>query len=150
MQVETVDSQTGYPIGIYRKGRNLFKSDTNAPITINDLYDSSSWSLYRNGSSQMKAGTYFYVAGGVAASLIGVTVAYTNYDTSDSVLMDFKESTLGICTLCAIPICTVTGAVLRLIGKNKLNTVVNKQNGTKVGSVSFGLQQNGMGMALNF
>lgn len=136
--------------GIYRKGGKLYLSGTNTLITINDLYDSSSWTSYQKGASLMKAGIYCYVASGVSAALIGTAIAYTNYDTSESVMKSFKDSGLGVAVACAVPVCAVAGIVLRMTGKSMINRVANKQNGTFVSSVSIGATPNGIGLAYNF
>ena len=136
--------------GIYRKGRKLYLSGTNTLITINDLYDSSSWTSYQKGASLMKAGIYCYVASGVSAALIGTAIAYTNYDTSESVMNSFKESGLGVAVACAVPVCAVAGIVLRMTGKSMINRVANKQNGTFVSSVSISATPNGIGLAYRF
>ena len=136
--------------GIYRKGRKLYLSGTNTLITINDLYDSSSWTSYQKGASLMKAGIYCYVASGVSAALIGTAIAYTNYDTSESVMKSFKDSGLGVAVACAVPVCAVAGIVLRMTGKSMINRVANKQNGTFVSSVSISATPTGIGLAYRF
>ena len=136
--------------GIYRKGSKLYRSDSKTLVTINDLYDASSWESYQKGAALMKTGNCCLVVGGVSAALVGTAIVYTNYDTSDSVMMNFKESGLGVAATLAVPICAAAGIALRIIGRNMINRVVNTQNGTVMSSVSLGATPNGIGLAFNF
>ena len=147
------DSETSQPSTtgntIIRKGSKLLLADTGAPITATDLGNQDLWNLYSKGSSLMNTGKYLYIAGGVSLAITGgclAAMATTKYDSVYAVAMIGTISGLAIA-----PICAVTGLILRLNGKSKLETVVStKNNGLASSTISFGAQPNGIGLAYRF
>lgn len=88
---------------------------------------------------------YFVSAGTLAVGGVGFVLMEVGNDAA---------YTAGMCTfiagLVATPLCAITGLILRLSGKSKLETVVKDYNNGLSSTVSFGMQPNGFGIAYNF
>lgn len=134
---------------IIRKGSKLLLADTGVTITAADL-DTSQWSQYTKGSKLMKTGNAFYIASGITLVIFGVSqLGYSMYAPGDTI---YEVSQAGLATgLFVTPACAITGLILRLCGKSKLNSIVTtKNNGLASSTISFGAQPNGIGLAYRF
>ena len=134
---------------IIRKGSKLLLADTGAPITATDLGNQDLWDLYSKGSSLMNTGKYLYIAGGVSLAIGGGCLAAMAGAKDDST---YTGGMIGfVAGLAIAPICAVTGLILRLNGKSKLESVVStKNNGVASSTISFGAQPTGIGLAYSF
>ena len=97
----------------------------------------------------MNTGKYLYIAGGVSLAIGGGCLAAMATAKDDSAYTGARIGTVS--GLAIAPICAVTGLILRLNGKSKLETVVStKNNGLASSTISFGAQPNGIGLAYRF
>ena len=132
---------------IARKGSKLLFVDTKMPVNEVDFSQVSQWQNYQKGAKLMDTGKTFYFvsAGTLAVGGVGFVLMEVGNDAAYTAGMY-----TFIAGLVATPLCAITGLILRLSGKSKLETVVKDYNNGLSSTVSFGMQPNGFGIAYNF
>ncbi|MBP5719442.1 MAG: hypothetical protein J6W82_00080 [Bacteroidales bacterium] len=97
----------------------------------------------------MNIGKYMYIASGVSLALAGAGIAIRSSAENDST---YNRGMYGtIAGLVLTPACAVTGLILSMSGKSKLEAIVKENNqGLATSTFSMGVQPNGIGLAYNF
>lgn len=129
-----------------RKGSKLYLAGTNQLVNSTDFTNSSAWQQYQKGSSQMNASKYLFIASGVGLALGGAGLGMMmGDDLTYSVGMVSFISGLAVTSVGAI-----SGLILRMSGKSKIENAIAIETNGYASEVSFGLQQYGVGIALTF
>jgi len=130
-----------------RKGSKLLFADTNQFVTSSDFTNSSAWQQYEKGSLQMNRSNYMFIASGVGLVLGGAGLAMM---MGDSDLL-YSVGMVGFLSgLAVTSVGAITGLILRTSGKTKIEKAMSTEISGYTSTVSFGLQQSGVGIALNF
>ncbi len=134
---------------IYRKGSSLLYTDTNTALARDSFSDQAKWIQYEKGAKQMNIGKYMYIASGVSLALAGAGIAIMSSAENDSTYNIGMYGTIA--GLVLTPACAVTGLILSMSGKSKLEAIVKENNqGLATSTFSMGVQPNGIGLAYNF
>lgn len=132
---------------LVRKGSKIYFADSGNLVSSNDLTNSSARQVYEKGSSLMNTGKYMFIASGVGLALGGAGLGMMMGENDSTYTIGMVSFVSGIVVSSAS---AITGLILRMNGKSKIEKAINIETNGYTSTVSFGMQQNGMGLALNF
>lgn len=133
---------------IERKGAYLRFVESGETVSETDFSNAKMWELYKKGSSQLKTSNFCFAAAGVGVGLAATDLILV---LSGSWSNDVSVGVAGAAFWLVAGGLTA-GFLLRGAGKGKLETIMKQHNGTSpvAATVSFGIQPNGVGLALRF
>ena len=130
-----------------RRGSKLYFADSGQLVSSTDFRDNTAWQLYEKGSSQVNARNYCFITSGVGLGLCATGFALMQGESDSAYTMGMVGFVAG---MVITPISAIAGVILGLNGKEKIEKAIRMETSGYSSTVSFGLQQNGMGIALNF
>lgn len=138
MYPSSIDVRRG---DIYSNGEEI--PEKSLPFVLgDDLYQS-----YKSGKSLRSTGKTLMIVGGSAAAEMGISglILLAGIDEISPVpaIVCFALAGVGVATLLA-------GIPLNIVGNSKLSGVVNDYNQKHSPTLTIGLVQHGVGLALNF
>ena len=144
---ERAEAERHHNQQLYRKGAKIYTPSGELYSSL-DFSDVSARQLYEKGSSQMKAGKYLYMASGAGLALGGVGLLSMMTSKNDSAYSAGMISFVS--GLIVTPVCAITGLILNQKGKTKIEKALSTEQGEYTGTVSIGMQSNGVGIAFVF
>lgn len=130
---------------VYRKGNQLFFVKNNQPLSQHDFNTFDAWKQYEKAKKSGHGGrvTMYIGAGSVVfgGGMIGLAFLTDNYDIVPGV---------GLLVASAGLVTGITGLIITSSSNSKLNKMAGNYNHKPGYAFNFGVQQHGIGLALNF